>query len=394
MAETLHRRTLQIILFILALFFLQGFLLPRAVQAQATVSIDSISDAKVNSTVEVAVSITNPSGAAGFQFDLEYDPQIVEAIDVTAGNVLPPGIFTKNLKDAANGRIRVVGGSFDEIKENGVLCRIAFQVKSSGSTTLELKDLVLVNTFADKISSNNVSGTISTGGSGSPSGGSSSPSGGNGSPSGGSSSGNVSISTASTLPYAYRGTYYSCSLAATGGTGNNYTWERKSGSLPPGLTLGSSGNISGTPGSVGKYDFTLRVTNNGEWAEKAFTLWVIDENYQVPYLYDGSGSAYGYYDRVTFKSLRITQGSMEVILGPENMPYTMVIDSSINSINLLVSLNASGDTLYINNTRHSPSIVKSIPLTSGTNEISFYVNSSGKSSDKYFLTVYKMPGRR
>ena len=369
--------TLQIILFILCTFLFRVSD-PRAVQARAAVSIDSISDAKVNSTVE-AVNVTNPSGMAGFQFDLEYDPQVVVTTGVTAGSLLPEGTFLENLNDAANGRIRVVWYSFDEINENGVLCRIAFQVKSSGSTTLELKDLMLVNTFADKISSNNVSGTISTGG--------------NGSPSGGSSSGNVSISTASTLPYAYRGTYYSCSLAAAGGTGD-YNWERKSGSLPPGLTLGSSGIISGTPRSVGRYDFTLEVTNDGGWAEEDFTLWVLDENYQVPYLYDDYGSDYRYTDRVTFKNLRISQGSMEMNLSPENMPYTMVVDGSINRVNLLVSLNASGDTLYINNARHTSSEVKSIPLTAGTNEISFYVRSSGKSSDKYFLTIYKMPGRR
>lgn len=389
MAETLHRRTLQIILFVLALFFIQGFLTPRAVQAQATVSVDSISDAKVNSTVEVAVSVTNPSGMAGFQFDLEYDPQVVVATGVTAGNLLPAGgMFIDNINNAARGNIRVFwmkSTSSPVISGNGELCRISFRVLSSGSTELDLKNLELVNQASNLINFNTLQkGSIRTVGSNSA-----------GSNSGGkSSSGNVSITTASALPYAYRDTYYRCSLAAAGGTGNNYIWERTSGSLPPGLTLDSDGIIYGTPRSVGRYDFTLEVTNDGGWAEEDFTLWVLDENYQAPYLNDDYGSDYGYSDRVTFRNLRIGQGSMEMNLSPENMPYTMVVDSSINRINLLVSLNASGDTLYINNARHTSSEVKSIPLAAGTNEISFYVRSAGKSSDKYFLTIYKMPGRR
>jgi hypothetical protein len=388
MAKTLHRRTLQVLFFISALFFIQGLLSPRAVQAQATVSIGSISDAKVNSQVEVPVNITNPSGLAGFQFDLKYDPQVVVATGVTAGNLLPAGgTFIDNINNAAGGTIRVFwmkSASSPVISGNGELCRISFRVLSSGSTELDLKNLELVNQAGNLVNFNTLQkGSISTVGSNSA-----------GSNSGGkSSSGNVSITTASALPYAYRDTYYSCSLAAAGGTGNNYIWERTSGSLPPGLTLDSDGIIYGTPRSVGRYDFTLEVTNDGGRAEEDFTLWVLDD-YQVPYLYDDYGSDYGYSDRVTFKNLRISQGSMEMNLSPENMPYTMVVDSSINRINLLVSLNASGDILYINNARHTSSEVKSIPLAAGTNEISFYVRSAGKSSDKYFLTIYKMPGRR
>jgi hypothetical protein len=34
-----------------------------------------------------------------------------------------------------------------------------------------------------------------------------------------------------------------------------------SGSVPPGLTLNSTGSVTGTPTTVGTYPFTIRATN-------------------------------------------------------------------------------------------------------------------------------------
>ncbi len=379
MAETIPRRAWQFFFFILAFFLIGGVLIPQAVQAQATVSVDSISNAKVNSTVEIAVHIADPSGMAGFQFDLEYDQQVVLAIDVQAGSLLPAGTLMKNMNNADSGSIRVVwlkGRDSSEVNEDGELCLIFFQVLSSASTELELKNVELVNEEGSFISFN--------------------------SPQNGrigfddeetTTSGNLTISTSSSLPYAYKGSYFNYSFSAGGGTGS-YIWEKIYGSLPPGLTLRSSGVIYGTPTSIGRYDFDLRVTNNDDWAEQSFTLWVLDDNSQVPYLYDDYGSYYASSEQVTFENLKISQGSMEINLGPEKMPHTMVVDGSINWINLNITLNSTGDALYINDTRHNSSTIKSIPLSKGTNEVSFYIKSSGKSSSTYFLTIYRMPGRR
>jgi hypothetical protein len=54
---------------------------------------------------------------------------------------------------------------------------------------------------------------------------------------------------------------YSQQLAATGGT-LPYTWTLDSGALPTGLSLSSSGLISGTPSTVGSFDFVIRVTDS------------------------------------------------------------------------------------------------------------------------------------
>jgi hypothetical protein len=91
------------------------------------------------------------------------------------------------------------------------------------------------------------------------------------------SSNPLTISTAS-LPPAVVSQLYSpplgYGLAASGGTGT-VTWSLASGSLPlpGGMTLSTSGQLSGTPGAAGNYPITVRVADTAAHAaEKAFTL--------------------------------------------------------------------------------------------------------------------------
>lgn len=77
-------------------------------------------------------------------------------------------------------------------------------------------------------------------------------------------SNSLSVTTTS-LPNGVVGTAYSTKLAATGGA-TPYSWVVTSGgTLPPGLSLGSGGTISGTPtsaGSYGPYVFTVTDSNS------------------------------------------------------------------------------------------------------------------------------------
>jgi len=69
----------------------------------------------------------------------------------------------------------------------------------------------------------------------------------------------LAIST-STLPGASVGSAYSQTLAASGGK-TPYTWARSAGTLPTGLSISTSGVISGTPSAAGTFSFTVRVTD-------------------------------------------------------------------------------------------------------------------------------------
>jgi hypothetical protein len=70
----------------------------------------------------------------------------------------------------------------------------------------------------------------------------------------------LTITTAS-VPNGITGQAYSSTLIAANGTAP-YAWTLTGGTLPAGLSLSSSGTISGTPTTVGTYSFTVKVTDS------------------------------------------------------------------------------------------------------------------------------------
>lgn len=82
-------------------------------------------------------------------------------------------------------------------------------------------------------------------------------------------------STSTSPPNATVGSPYSFQFSA-GGVVGPYSWSLASGSLPPGLTLSSSGLVSGTPTAVSKLGaFTLKVNSRTQNAEGSFTIWAL-----------------------------------------------------------------------------------------------------------------------
>ncbi len=80
--------------------------------------------------------------------------------------------------------------------------------------------------------------------------------------------------TTATLPDGMVGSPYSAQLTATGGT-NSYTWAIASGALPGGLTLSTSGLISGTPNANGTFGFNVTATDgNGQPATRTLAITV------------------------------------------------------------------------------------------------------------------------
>jgi hypothetical protein len=85
--------------------------------------------------------------------------------------------------------------------------------------------------------------------------------------------GPLTITSPATLsPGAVVGAVYSETLAASGGA-PPYTWQVVSGTWPAGLSISSSGVISGTPSAAGTYVFSAQVTDSAsESATQSFTL--------------------------------------------------------------------------------------------------------------------------
>ncbi len=90
------------------------------------------------------------------------------------------------------------------------------------------------------------------------------------------------------------GTYYSQSLYASGGTAP-YTWSLLSGTLPAGLTISSTGVISGTPTAAGTATFTANVMDTvGANALQIFSFPVgttqsFTSAQRIPQIVDGGG---------------------------------------------------------------------------------------------------------
>ncbi len=85
----------------------------------------------------------------------------------------------------------------------------------------------------------------------------------------------LAITTAS-LPNGVSGSAYSATLSASGGT-PAYSWTRTGGAFPAGLTLSTSGALTGTPTATGSFTVQLTVTDQGSPAQsqsKSFTFFV------------------------------------------------------------------------------------------------------------------------
>jgi YVTN family beta-propeller protein len=67
--------------------------------------------------------------------------------------------------------------------------------------------------------------------------------------------------TTGSLPSGTVGSAYSATLAGSNGV-TPYSWTVTAGSLPPGLTLSSSGTITGTPTASGTSTFTVQLTDS------------------------------------------------------------------------------------------------------------------------------------
>jgi large repetitive protein len=80
------------------------------------------------------------------------------------------------------------------------------------------------------------------------------------------------VITAATLPGGVAGTAYGASVGATGGQAP-YSFSVVGGALPPGVSLGSDGSLSGTPSAAGGFGFTVQATDVvGSRSTRAFSI--------------------------------------------------------------------------------------------------------------------------
>ncbi len=175
-------------------------------------------------------------------------------------------------------------------------------------------------------------------------------------------------------------TPYSAALTQVGGDAP-VTWSLVSGSLPPGLSLSSSGTISGGPTNEGSYGFTVRfVDANGFTCSKALSITIAEETgtldwsllswvplFEPDFLQPApaaGSSAVGTFSMANFNGLSVTAGDPV-------MPPSGFYDSIAAGLGTLTYTGPAQDCLL---------------------DISFTVDHSGGATNAYILVQVRVNG--
>lgn len=165
--------------------------------------------------------------------------------------------------------------------------------------------------------------------------------------------------TTTTLASGTIGAAYNASLSASGGISSR-TWSLDAGVLPAGITLSSSGVLSGTPATAARADLVVRVTDASGSDTQAITLniapvggFVNDPDLILHYTFD-EGSGTRVWDSATFGNNHattvtdaqwITDGRFGGAYGPASTNAGMQNFTPANQSDL--NLNPRGDAFTI-----------------------------------------------
>lgn len=153
------------------------------------------------------------------------------------------------------------------------------------------------------------------------------------------------------------GVPYSEVLTAAGGSGTR-RWTVQSGSLPPGLTLLSSGALSGTPTTAGSYPVELSVTSGRRTRTQPFTILIVP-------------------------ALQLTSTSLRA--GVEGEPYADTLRASGGAGGYAWSITAG--TLPAGVTLAAGGELSGTPTTAGTSNVTVQVTSGVQSASRSIAVV-------
>ncbi|MBR4196447.1 MAG: putative Ig domain-containing protein [Synergistaceae bacterium] len=159
--------------------------------------------------------------------------------------------------------------------------------------------------------------------------------------------------TTATLPAATQNAPYTATLAAnlTGAT-----WSVISGSLPDGLTLSTSGTISGSPTTAGTSTFTVKAEKDSQSAEKQLSITVS----ATP--------------TITITTTSLPSGTL-------NTAYSATLAASITGANWSVISGTLPAGLSLNS---STGVISGTPITAGTSTFTVRATYSTASAEKQF----------
>jgi len=153
--------------------------------------------------------------------------------------------------------------------------------------------------------------------------------------------------TTTNIPDGTVGMSFAATLAGAGGT-PPYTWSISSGALPTGVTLVSSGMISGIPTAAGTYRFTTQLTDSASPATTTSAALALTVGHTVSLSWAASTTS-----NVVYNVYRgITPGGPYMKLTPSALGTVSFIDSSVSPgqtyFYVTTAVNSSGESGYSN----------------------------------------------
>ncbi|MGC2635841.1 MAG: putative Ig domain-containing protein [Acidobacteriaceae bacterium] len=174
--------------------------------------------------------------------------------------------------------------------------------------------------------------------------------------------------TTSSLPTGYVGTAYpSTALAASGGSNSGYswTWSAASGSsLPAGLSLSTSGMISGKPASAGTFSVVVTVKDSASNTANATLAMTVDPAVSVTTASLPNGYANSVYPNTTLAAA-----------GGAGSPYTWTWSA------------ASGSSLPAGLSLSGAGVISGTPTTAGAYSVVVAAEDSAKNSGSATLSL-------
>jgi hypothetical protein len=169
--------------------------------------------------------------------------------------------------------------------------------------------------------------------------------------------------TTTSLPGGLTGTAYSEQLMATGTA--PITWTKTSGNLPTGLTLSTTGLISGTPTATGTFSFTVKAENSAGSNTKTLSI-VVTSSAQPPVI-----------TTTTLPNGTVGTGYNIQLAASGTAPITWAVSSG--NLPTGLTLNGSG-------------VISGTPTTAGTSNFTVKAtNSAGNDTKPLSITVNPVP---
>jgi hypothetical protein len=129
----------------------------------------------VGQTFTLSVNISGAADLYGYQFDLGFNPTVLQAISVTEGAFLGTGgptIFLPGTIDNVGGSITfnadILNGAVSGVNGSGDLLDVTFQALAAGSSGVPIFNLIAFDSFGLGLTETTAGSTVSVSASGVP----------------------------------------------------------------------------------------------------------------------------------------------------------------------------------------------------------------------------------